>query len=73
MTQTMPSFASIDAAIQLYETFRRVGMWMSMVPFDMRLSSTGTLVDAMIEGGMTKEDVIELLNCVADELASGGD
>jgi hypothetical protein len=73
MTATMPSPAAIGAAVKIYEMFRHVGKAMSRAPFDMRVTSMGVLVDAMIEGGMTKEDVIELLNCVADELAGGGD
>jgi hypothetical protein len=73
MTQTMPSPAAIKGAVKLYQTFRYVGKGMTRAPLDMRVAVMGALVDAMIEGGMTKEDVIELLNCVADELASGGD
>jgi hypothetical protein len=71
MIQTMPSPDSLVGVIEFKKLLRHVGQTVGTVSNDRRLAIMGGLVDAMLYVGMTKEDVIELLNCVADELAGG--
>lgn len=68
MTPTMPSPVALDAAVKVHELIQRLGQIIARSPTSKRLAVMELLVDAMIEGGMKPGEVIELLNCMADEI-----
>lgn len=69
MTPTTPSPIALTTAANVGQLVRHTGQHIATSPPGARLLIMGVLVDAMLEAGMTPGDVIELLNCAADDVA----